>query len=251
MRLSAASLIADAWALFRRDRDLLIRLAGPFWFVPSFALALLVPPTPSRPVGANTMADPATIAWAEQCAQWIVAQGPWFIAAWAIGAWGAATAYCLYCDRDTGDLRDALRRGAALWPRLLLLNALVGMIAGAGLLLFYLPGIYLLGRLLPAAPALVAERPLGALAAIGRGMRLSRGAGLPLAAVTAATLGIGWLASQPVMMLDIWLRNRPGGENMVAIALCDAGAAAVSSGAALAAVLLAVVAYRRLASSGT
>ena len=120
-----------------------------------------------------------------------------------------------------------------LWPRLLLLSGLVALVVGAGLFLLVLPGLYLLGRLLPAAPALAAERPLPAIAAFARGMRLSRGAGLPLLAVVAATLGLAWIAGEPLLVLEGWLRARPGGEN--------AGAFALLAGAA----------YERVASRGT
>lgn len=246
MRVDAGALVADAWARWKRDRELLLAVAGPFWFLPSYALALLVPAPPPRPDGVA----PADAAASDAFAQWLSTQGPWYLLAWATGAIGTATVYCLYLDRAAPDVRAALRRGLALWPRLLLLGAMVALVVGAGLLLLVLPGLYLLGRLLPAAPALAAERPVPAIVAFARGFQLSRGAGLPLMAVVAATLGLSWLASEPLLMLEAWLRARPGGENMVAIALCDAGAAAVATAGALASALLAVAAYQRLASRG-
>ena len=63
-------------------------------------------------------------------------------------------------------------------------------------------------------------------------------------------MGLGWVGGEPLLLLEGWLRTRPGGENVVAIALCDAVAAAVATAAALAGILLAVAAYRRLASKG-
>ena len=41
MPLPIVATLRDAWSLFRRDRDLLIRLAAPFLFWPPLAVALL------------------------------------------------------------------------------------------------------------------------------------------------------------------------------------------------------------------
>lgn len=241
MKLTAAGVVTDALLLFRRDRALLLAVAGPFWFLPAYAIALLVPAPPRRP------ADPtATVAWMDGFGQWLAAQAPWYLAAWAIGLWGTATVYGLYLHHDRPDLRTALRHGATLWPRLLLASGLVGMMAGAGLLLWVVPGLYLLGRLMPAGPVLAAERSRSALNAITRAFHLTRGNGLSLMAVAAATLGMGWLFGQPFLLVEDWVRGQGGG-NPVAIAVVAAGAAAVAAAAGLAAALLAVAAYRRLA----
>ncbi|MDB5695849.1 MAG: hypothetical protein JWN21_1392 [Sphingomonas bacterium] len=250
MRLRATHVVADALILFRRDRELLLGLAGPFWFLPAFALALLVPTAPGMPEGARAGTPEAT-AWVEALAQWVATQGHWFMLAAGIGGWGTATLYALYLDRSRPDLRAALRMGARLWPRFMLLSLLVGLMAVGGLALWILPGLYILGRFLPAGPALVAERPLGALNAVGRGFALTRGTGLPLMGVTAAISGLSWFAPQPLLSLDAWLRAQPGGANPLALATVDALAAAVTTLAALASALLAVAAYRRLTSSGT
>jgi hypothetical protein len=242
MILTPAVVARDALALFKRDRSLLIALAGPFWFLPAYAVALLVPPPPARPA---TEAD-ATLAWAESLTAWMGAQAHWYLLAWGIGIWGTATAYRLYLDDERPDLRAALRDGAALWPRLALASALTALAAGAGLLLWVLPGLYLLGRLFAVGPALAAERPLSALGALGRSFRITRGAGLTLMAVAAATLGAAWLLGRPLALVEGWVRAQDGG-NPVMIALIGAAGAAVSAAAALASALLAVAAYRRLA----
>lgn len=240
MRVTAAGVVADAAALARRDRALLLALAGPFWFLPAYALGLLLPAPPKLPPTADMPAR------AQVLAQWLTAQAPWYLLTFGLGLWGSATVYRLYLDETRPSVGTALRRGAALWPRLLLASGLVALMAGAGLLLWVLPGIYVLGRLLPAGPALAAEPRLSAIAAVARAFRLTRGSGGALAVVTAAVLGIGWLAAEPLLMLEGWLRGQGDGGNPIAIAMVDAGAAAVSAATALASALLAVSAYRRL-----
>lgn len=149
MRVTAASVVADALRLLRRDAAVLLALAGPFWFLPAYAIALFVPPPPLRPAG---VADDqgATLAWVDGFGQWLAAQGQWYLAAWAIGLWGTATVYALYLNPARPDVRGALVRGGGLWPRLALASLLIGLAAGAGLLLWVLPGLFLLGRLMPA-----------------------------------------------------------------------------------------------------
>ena len=193
------------------------------------------------------MGTPDADARVQALAQWLTAHGGWFLLAAAFGGWGTATLYALYLDREQPDVRAALTRGLAAWPRFMLLSVLVGLMTVAGLALWILPGLYLLGRFMPAGPALVAERPLGALDAVGRGFALTRGVGLQLMAVSAATLGLAWFAPQPLLLLDGWLRAQPGGPNPVALATVDALAAAVTALAATATALVAVAAYRRLA----
>lgn len=240
MRVTAAAVVLDALALFRRDRAVLVPVAGMFWFLPSYAVALLTPPPPPRTAGVEEAA-----AW-EGLSRWFAAQAPWYALAWAVGLWGAATVYAMYLRPERPDLRGALAMAAGLWPRLLLASGLVALVAAGGLLLWVLPGLYLLGRLMPVGAALTAERPLSGLGSIGRAWQLTRGSGLSLAAIAAATLGFGWIGSQPLLWLDGWLREQGGG-NPVAVAIVDAGAAAISMAAGLATALFAVAAYRRLA----
>ena len=246
MRVRSVDLVFDAWALWRADRALLLALAGPFWFLPAFALGMLVPRPPALPAQASPGTRDA-VEWADQFAAWVAQHGGWYVLGAAIAGWGTVAAYTLYLDRARPSVAEALRSAAGLWPRYMLLSALTGLMALAGLMLWILPGLYLLGRLLPSGPALVAERPLGAVAAVGRGFQVSKGAGLPLMTAVAATYGLGWLLQQPLVSLDIWLRARASGPNPVALATVDAAAAAIGAGAATAMALLAVAAYRRLA----
>lgn len=249
MGLSPAALLADAWASFRRDRVLLLAIAGAFWFVPTFALVLLVPapPLPSAQLEPGSQAAARYIA---QLTQWMGAHGGWYLLRAGIDAWATAAVFALYLDRARPDLREALTVGARLWPRFMLMSAIVGLLTIAGLALYVLPGIWVLARLVAAGPALVAERPLSATAAIARSFRMSRGAGLMLIGPVGIALAMGWLVPQPFLALDLWLRTRPGGANVAAVATVDALAAAGEAVAAIAAALIAVAAYRALANKG-
>ena len=245
MRLDFTTVLRDAWAVFRRDRDVLLGLAGPFLFLPAFALVLLVP-APPTPDAAATDSQAATQAWIEAVGVWAGAHGQWFVLAYAIGYVGGAAILSSYLDPTHPDVRGALRRAVTLAPRYLLTMLVVSLPAGLGLLLWVVPGLFVMGRTMLVAPVLVADRPVGALAAIARGWRLGRGASLSLMALSAFTYVTGWIASTPFLALDGWLREG-GGNSPVPIAIVDAGAAAVATASGLAGTLVALAAYRRLA----
>lgn len=253
MKLDIAALFRDAGTLFRRDRALLLGLAGPFWLLPTLALSLLLPPPPEP--------DPATTAEAQAqvVAQWFAGQLPWLLLAFGVALCGVATAYVLYDARARPTLAVALRRGLLLVPRLLLASALPAFPllpvmtlaalfpAGIGLMLWLLVALYVSGRLLPLGPVFANEGPIGAIAALRRAWELSRGTGLSLGLVLGTVLGAATLAQMPLLLLDGVLRANAGGVNPVAVAIVDIASATVSAAAALASALVAVASYRRLA----
>ncbi|WP_267350294.1 hypothetical protein [Sphingomonas sp. GM_Shp_2] len=247
MTIDPVAVLRDAWALFRRDRDLLLRIAGVFHFLPAFALALLVPEPPMPESGAE--AGPArTDAWMQALSDWGAAHGGWYLLAYAIGFLGTAAILLLYLAPQQ-TVGQALTRAARLWPRFLLAMVLVSLPTGAGMLLWIVPGLYVAGRLLVTGPALVAEGRMSAAGALRRSFRMSRGAGLALMGLASVTYLGGFLAGQPFLWLGDWLSGEGGG-NPIGVAVVEACAAAVVAATAVAQALIAVVAYRRLASRG-
>lgn len=241
MPISIQAVLADAWALFLRDRGWLIRLAAPFLFLPSFALALLVPRWPAAPGAEAAGSDGRTLVWAELFGDWLRVNGGWYALAYAVGAFGSAALYAAYLDREAGDVRGALRRAGPILPRFLLAALLIAIPTGAGLYLWVVPGLYVMGRTMLASPAILAERPLSAVGALARSFALSAGAGLPLMALAGAVLLAGVVLAQPFAAIEA-----AGGGGRIAAAFAAAGIAAVSMATNLAQVLVAVSAYRRL-----
>ncbi|WP_374295587.1 hypothetical protein [Sphingomonas sp.] len=247
MTIDPVAVLRDAWALFRRDRDLLLRIAGVFHFLPALALALLVPEPPMPERGAE-VGEARTEAWMEALSVWGAAHGGWYLLAYAIGFLGTGAMLVLYLVPGE-TLGQALTRAARLWPRFLLAMVLVSLPTGAGMLLWIVPGLYVAGRLLVTGPALVAEGRMSATGALRRSFTLSRGAGLALMGLAAVTYLGGFLAGQPFLWLGDWLSGQESG-NPIGVAVVEACAAAVVAATAVAQALIAVVAYRRLASRG-
>lgn len=239
MPIHVVPVLREAWALFRRDRGWILALTAPFLFLPSFALALLVPRWPAAPVAAGD--EGRSLAWAQAFGQWVARYGGWYVGGYAVAAFGAAALFAAYLDKGAPDLRAALRRAAALLPRYLLASLLVAIPTGAGLYLWVLPGLYVMGRTMLAGPALVAERPLGAVPSLLRSLQLSAGAGLPLTALAAAVLLAGVVLAYPFLAVE------QAGLGPVGQAVAAAGTAGVSMLTNVAQALVAVAAYRRLA----
>lgn len=236
--------LRDAWGLFRRDRALLVRLAAPFLFWPALALGLLIPAPPLPDEGVADTTARAT-AWIDSAGQWAGHYGGWYFASYAVGLIGTAALLTLVLGGGRLTVGEALGRALKAAPRYLLAMILVALPVGAGMLLYILPGLYVAGRLLVVGPVLLAERRMAAVGALARSFALTRGVGLPMAALASCTYLGGIIATQPFLML-IDLSKGEGTGNPVAIALLDAGAAAVAMAAGLAQALIAVAAYRRL-----
>lgn len=245
MTIDLRGALGDAWAMWRRDRDLLVRVAGLFLFLPQFVL-LLVLPMPQLPV-AKDGDQPTMAAVVDIMLDFYARHGVVFAAAELTTLFGALTIFTLYLHPDRPDLRAALIGALRLLPRYLLTSILMLISILIGLWLFILPGLYLNGRLLLVGPALAAEQPLGAVAAMQRGVKITRGNGLVLAGLGCVMVFAGWLLPEPFLALGQALDGAPIA-NPVSAALIDAGAAAATAVAALGAILVRIALYRRLVS---
>lgn len=240
-----ARLLRDAWALYRGDSDLLLRIAGFFFFTPSFALLLFVPPTPTPDRGIADREAQAE-AWMKALQGWLGDYGIGCAIAYLVGYAGLAVVLTLYLDRGHPTLGQALRRATILFPRFLLATLIVSVPTGMGMYLLLIPGLWLMSRFLLAGPVVIADRSAGALAAVGRSWQLTRRGQLSLLGVVAFVYLSSMLLGQPFLLLGQWLAGEGGG-NPVAVAITCAAAAAVAMAAQLASALVAVAAYRRLA----
>lgn len=246
MRFDSKAVLTDAWAMWRADRDLLLRVSAFFLFLPQFAMLLLLPAMPPIAVTAE-MTEAEQIALAGKIVAWASTYGWWYLAAAMLVQAGALVVLMLYLRRI--DLRAAMSQGLGLFPRYVLAMILVGVPLGLGVLtiILLLPGLYILGRLIAVGPALVAEAPLSVVRSLSRSWALTRGHGFVLAGLVSLTIIGGGLLAAPFTMIDKALRA--SAPNVVAIAMADAAAAAITAAALLAATLVQIAAYRRLVAS--
>ncbi|MBW4329820.1 hypothetical protein KY084_02885 [Stakelama sp. CBK3Z-3] len=236
MKMDIAAIFADAGALWRARRDLILRIAPPFLFLPPFAGALLSP-EPAQ-VQVDAAADPA----AAQAAMIdvLVSAIPVYLITLAIGAIGTAALYRLLLrpDATVGQtLRIALPRAFFLF--LAMLAVQFGFFIG--LILLIVPGVYFYGRSFVTGPVLIAENVNNPVEAITRSFALTRGNGW-----TLAFAGIGILFGANALVLVIGDLRALAGDGSLVTAVLYAAAAAVSMFGTIAEILLRVASYRRL-----
>lgn len=248
MRFDVKAVLTEAWAMWRADRDLLFRITALFFFLPQFGIMMLLPTMPVLAVTPE-MSEADQLALANKIMAWITSYGGWYLLGAMIVQIGSLVVLMLYLQRDRPLLGDAIRRSLWLFPRYLLAMILVGMPLGIGMmtLVLLLPAFYLLGRLIAVGPVLASEQPVSVTRGLSRSWALTRGNGFVLAGLASLTILGGAILAAPFTLIDKSLRA--DAPNQLAIALADAGAAAVTAIALLATILIQIAAYRRLVAS--
>lgn len=244
MSMNLGGTAADVWALLRRDRAVLVPLAGLFLFVPTLAMLLFVASPPVPPGAGGSDADSELFLASYRA--WISGNAGYFIAASIWSAFGGLAITGFYLDRGSATVADVLMRALALLPRYLLAAVLVLVPAAIGLLMLVVPGLYVLGRLLLVGPVLVAEQPVSAIGAVTRALKLSHRRGLVLAGIVTIAFVAQQMLPAPLLAIDGALQ-RMNAANPVVIVVVDAMAAALTTAVALALLLFRIALYRRLA----
>lgn len=246
MTFDVAAVFADAWQMWKRDRELLLAVAGLFLFLPQFASKLLIPEVP-EPAGFGRDAA-AFKSWFAAYQTWLSNYGGTMIVLSLVLLFGTLLIFTLYLDTRRPNVRVGLINALTLLPRYILAVALISVPVDIGLILLVLPGIYALGRLMLTTPSLVANRSGGVLAALGRSVKLSSGHGMILAGFACITLFGGRMLAMPFDALGKTLDGAPMANPFVATMLHFGSASGMAAGA-LAAILIEVALYRRLSAS--
>lgn len=246
MTLHFGRLLADVWAMFRREHDLIVRVVGPLIFFPALAVQLLCDPLPAIPANRD---EAAIAAWVDAVTAWGRGNAGWYLLADAIAILGAATLAVLLAAPGRPSVGAAMNIAARRYGRFLLAAILIAIPVGAGMWLFLLPGLYVQARLIAVQPVLAAEQGLGARGSLVRSFRLTRGAGWAILGAVVTLFLLQWIVLAPLAPADAWLRV-PGQENPFVLALVDAVLAAAGTAYRTGLVLLGVVVWRRVARHG-
>jgi hypothetical protein len=248
MTLTFSRLLADAWTLFRREADLIGRLALPLVVFPAFAVQLLCDPLPPLPPAPRD--QPMLEAWIAQVGVWGQANAIWYLLADAVGVYGLAAIAILLLDPDRPVVAGALRTAARRFVPFALASLLVAIPVGLGMWFFVLPGLWVQGRLAAAFPLLARATRPNAAQAVRVSWRATRGAGFALAGAVVSVFLLQWLAIVPLLSADEWLRQ-PGNDNPLVLSLVNAAVALLGGAYHVAVLMIGVAAYRRLARRGT
>ncbi len=229
---------ADVVAMIRANAGLLATLAGVFVFLPSLALGMYAP-MPAPPTGADGSEGMRFLI------DYYGNNLPLLLLVNIVGTFGQAAILSLLLDQQRPTVGEALGSSARLLPLYLVLTVLTNFAVGIGLVLFLVPGIYLMGRLAIAGPVMIAEGVGSPVEAIRQGWIYTRGLGWRIAGLALLVGVVAWIAvsaASSVLAVVAGLAL-PTGSRAIARAFADAlggGALAV-----LISVLVAAI-YRQL-----
>lgn len=240
MSFTLSEIAADAGRLWRRERALLLPVAGLFYFLPALALLLLLP-QPEAP------ADPASDAAGEALIAYATDNAGAILGANLANIVGAMLLLLLFLGRPRPTMAEAFRRGATLFPAFLLVVLAMWAMLFVGAFLI-LPAFYLIGRFFLVTSVAAAEGPQGPVRAMARSFELTRGRGWLLFVLAAAVFVAGQLLVTIAGTADRALIAGGMGSPPTFI-LFNALAAFASAGASVLTLLMKVAVYRRVTGS--
>lgn len=252
MTIDIRGVFLDAWAMWRRDRGVLLAIAGFFLFMPQLAGLLFLPDRPALVAQGretSTAVDPQV--QAQAIVDFFAQHAPLLIAINIATMFGVLVVLMLYLADGRRDVGGVLVAALRRLPAYFVLTLIVDSAAVLGVMIVYLiiPALYIVGRLLLAGPIFAGSR-IGPLAAVARSFRMTRGRGLVLAGLATLILLVGVLLPLPAIALGDILDRAPLA-NPVSGLIIDAVAAALITATMLGGVLVRIALYRRIgASSG-
>lgn len=182
MTISFAGVFADAGALWRSERQLVMRVAGVFYLLPVLGFVLLLASSGFPPdVPADQMKDALD---RFQTANLI----PILLISVVLD-FGTFAILNLFLQGGGRTLGEVLGITLRRFLPFLILDLAAGFVFGLGMSLLVLPGLFVFARTWLAAPAFAAQPDLGVIEAFRQGWRRSGGfTWLILIAVAAVTM---------------------------------------------------------------
>jgi hypothetical protein len=244
MNWNVAGVFADARAMWRSERDLLVRVASVFFFLPTLAARLFLP---MPDVQAATRQDLLRIV-----SEWLAQQGGWIVLQLVLLTFGSGVVLVLLLDRSRPTLGAAMLRTLKLLPLLLIAWTSVLFAMALGSMLLLLVALYIGGRAFLTGAAVVMRPERGPFAAVADSVRMTARRGWVVAGMCVTVFGctyVGALLFSAVLLLV----ERSGGSPLLQLPL-EILTAAVSAAGSLAMVVLQAAIYRAAAvapSSGT
>lgn len=240
MRLSLGSALGDAAALWRSERDLVVRIAGVFYLLPILALGMLA--------SGIALPDQATQEQVRAAvSDFYRANLVWLLLISVALEFGTLALLKLFLHRSE-TVRGLLQAAAIRLLPFVLLGFANGAVMQLGFTLFVIPGLYIFGRTWMMGAAYAAEPERGLFGAIERGFRVSAGNGWRLALLGIGVVIVTGAAALALLIVSQMLVTLAGGAQWAqAVFLVPVAAAASAAYAAF--TLVRVAAYRRLAGS--
>jgi len=182
MTISFAGVFADAGAIWRSERQLVMRVAGVFYVLPVLAFVLLLASSGFPP---NVPADQMK----EALDRFQTANLVPILLISVVLDFGTFAILNLFLQGGGRTLGEVLVLTLRRFLPFLVLDLAAGFVFGLGMSLLVLPGLFVFARTWLAAPAFAAHPELGVIEAFRQGWRRSGGLSwLILIAVAAVTM---------------------------------------------------------------
>lgn len=246
MRIDIGAALREAVAIWRRDREVILAVAGLFFFLPNLALSLLLTAA-KTPVSVDpATADDGALLAALQAQ--LIENAPWLAIQSLAELIGIAVLLALLLDPTRPTVGEALRKVSRRLPVLVAAMLLVNAAKLGGLLLLVLPALYVIGRVFVVMPVLMAEPQRRFGDAMAHALALTRGHVLQLLSLSALLYFGGQLVAL-LLTSTASAVSRSGG-NPVTMAMLATAIAVVGAALSTAFALVRATVYRRLASRG-
>ena len=242
MKFSYNAVWEDTGRLLKAHGALLAAIAGVFVFLPNLLFGYFFPP-PEPPEGmALREFFRIFLEYFKDHSLWIVLQS------FVIMIGSAAMLRLVFPPRVT--VAGAIMFAVLLLPAYSILVVMTNFIVLIGILLLIVPGLYLWGRVLPAAPAMVAEDRRNPIDALKRGFALSSGRGWAILGLVLLVLIPGailvWVIERLAGIVLILAAGQELGKMLTAVVYCAASAVLT-----IVLVMLSAAIYRALAAPET
>lgn len=166
-RFSPSAAWDEVSAILRREMRLLVAIAGVFFLLPAVLLDQVTP-------------DMTGVTSFPQIFEALRPHLHWFLLVSLVQYVGQLAIFVLILAPGGLTVGGAIGRGFQLLPYYFLLSICTNIMTFAGLLLFIVPGLWLIARLAPSGAALVAEEHRWPFPVIARSFALTRGNALPI-----------------------------------------------------------------------
>lgn len=242
MKLSFAGVFADAGALWRSERMLLLRIAGVFYVLPVLGIVLLLVGSGFPPdVPPEQVRDAIGRFYSDNLLPILFAN--------LASDFGTFAVLNLFLQGGGRTLGEVLMLTLRRFLPFLVLDLLAGFVFGLGMSLFVLPGLFAFARTWLAAPAFAARPEAGLIEAFRQGWRRSGGvAWLILLGVVAVTM-LGTLGAVVAASAVTGTLAAIAGGNQIVASIGYLAVAIIGGLAWTALTVLRVAAYRATAAS--
>ena len=189
MKFSYDQAWQDGVAIARTHATLLLAITGVFLLLPQFAQGLFFAPPEIRGFDRSAI-EAMNEYFSENFVMLFLLNLP--------VALGQAAILSLVLAPEKPTVGQALSMAATMLLGVVALNVLTNLITFGGMLLFVVPGVYLLGRLSVAAAAQMAERISNPITAIGRSMTLTAESGFQIAGLIILIWFVGYILAMAI-----------------------------------------------------